>query len=454
MRSTLTAALWICGLVAIVCGAGQGASSIAPDVPTFSRDVAPVLYRNCTNCHRPGEIAPMSLLTYEDARPWAKSIGRQVSTSAMPPWHGESAHREFLNDRRLTDAEKETIVRWVNAGAPEGNRTELPPVPTYTDGWQIGQPDAVFAINEDYPVPAKGTIAYQYFEVPTTFADDRWIRGIEVRPGNRAVVHHVIVYARPLQPEPRPSPFKFAAGMDRPAGSTGGPTPQNEKQKPLGPNDRPAPKRLGSMIGAFAPGQTARVYQPGTAVRLPAGTTLVFQIHYTATGTATTDRTKIGFLLAKQAPGQEVRLTALSNGNFAIPPAAADYRVDAELTMVDDVVLWSILPHTHVRGKRWEYQLTYPDGRKETLLSVPKYDFNWQTEYAFKTPVFLPKGSTLHSTAWYDNSAGNRSNPDSTAEVLWGDQTWEEMQWTGLMYSVGAPTGTIAAGGRSAPASR
>jgi hypothetical protein len=449
-KMTLATALWTCGIVAMTSAAGQDVRSTP--APTFNKDVAPILYKNCTNCHRPGEIAPMPLLTYQDARPWAKSIGRQVSLGAMPPWHGESQHHDFLNDRRLSEAEKATLVGWANGGAPEGDRADLTPAPSYTEGWQIGQPDAVFAINEDYPVRADGTIAYQYFEVPTNIDEDRFIEAIEARPGNRAVVHHVIVYARPQQPEPRPSPFKFAAGMDRPAGSTGAATPPPEKQKPLGPDARPAPRRLGAMIGAFAPGQMARVYQPGTALRLTAGTTLVFQIHYTANGTATTDRTKIGLRFAKQPPGSEVRTAALSNGNFAIPPGAADYRVDAQMTLVDDVVLWSVLPHTHVRGSRWEYEITYPDGRTETLLSVPRYDFNWQTEYVFKTPVSLPKGTTVRSSAWYDNSPRNRSNPDPTAEVHWGDQTWEEMQWTALIYTVGAPAATSAdgasAGGR------
>jgi hypothetical protein len=287
-------------------------------------------------------------------------------------------------------------------------------------------------MNEDYPIPASGTIEYKYFEVPTNFTEDKYIQSMEVRAGNRAVVHHVIVFARPPQPEQRTAVFKFADGMGIPK--------KSETDKPA--NDRPAPQRMGASIGGFAPGQFGRVYQAGTAVRLPAGSVLVFQVHYTANGTATTDRTTIGLKFAKEKPKDEVRMAALINGAFTIPPGAGNHRVDAELTLVQDVTLWSMLPHTHVRGKRWEYQVTYPDGRTETMLSVPKYDFNWQTDYIFREPLKLPKGTKIHATAWYDNSPNNRSNPDPSSEVKWGDQTWEEMMFTALNYTVNAPDPT------------
>ncbi len=427
MKSFVTVAgLWMFALAAIGHGAAQDGPRAAADAPTFSKDVAPVFYKNCANCHRPGEIAPMSLLTYKDARPWAKAIREKVATGAMPPWHADPAHGQFLNDRRLTDAEKETISKWVSAGAPEGNPLELPPPPHYADGWMMGEPDVVLGMNEDYPVPSGGTVEYKYFEVPTNFTEDTFIQAMEVRPGNRAVVHHVIVYARPPQPEPRPAVFKFAEGMELPK--------KGDAEKPA--NDRPAPKRLGASAGGFAPGQFIRVFQPGTAVRVTAGSVLVFQMHYTANGTATTDRTRIGLKLAKEKPKDEVRMSALINGAFTIPSGATDHRVDAELTIVQDLTLWSMLPHTHVRGKRWEYSLTYPDGRTETILSVPKYDFNWQTDYIFKEPLKLPKGTKIHATAWYDNSKNNASNPDSSVDVRWGDQTWEEMMFTALDYTV------------------
>lgn len=440
-----------------------GAQAPAPTdtmPPTYSRDVAPIFFKNCTNCHRPGEIAPMSLLTYAEARPWAKAIAARVSRGTMPPWHADPNHGEFLNDRRLSAADKATILTWVSAGAPEGDPRDLPPAPTYSSGWTIGEPDAVFTMQEDYPIPAEGTIAYQYLQVPTNLSEDKWVQAMEVKPGNPAVVHHVIVFAVPpasaprpaatvatvagaeAQPRPRPTPlFTFQEGsQDIPAGQTGGPKLPPDQQPPLGPNDRPAPKRMGPAIGGFTPGQMIRVYQEGSAIKLPAGSLLVFQMHYTATGTATTDRTRIGVRFAKSRPQHELRFTNLVNGSLHIPAGAADYRLETEMTVNRDVTLWSMLPHTHVRGKRWEYQVTYPDGRTETVLAVPKYDFNWQTDYVFKEPLKLPKGAKLHATAWYDNSKNNPSNPDSTKDVWWGDQTWDEMMFTGLTYSVDTPT--------------
>jgi hypothetical protein len=230
--------------------------------------------------------------------------------------------------------------------------------------------------------------------------------------------------------------------MDIPAGQTGGPQLPPDQRRAIGPNDRPAPRRLGASLGGYVPGTSSRTYPRGTAVRIPAGSTLIFQMHYTTIGKPTTDRTSIGLVLASAPPQVELRSTALINGSLEIPAGAADHRVDAEMTINRDVTLWSMLPHTHVRGKRWVYDVTYPDGRKEVILSVPKYDFDWQTDYMFKRPLKLPTGTKLHATAWYDNSPGNRSNPDPTSKVWWGDQTWEEMMFTGLLYSVdstGAP---------------
>jgi len=418
-------------------------AALRADGPTFSRDVAPILYQSCTSCHRPGEIGPMPLLTYKDVRPWARAIRDRVAAGTMPPRHADPAHGEFANDRRLSDRDRNTIVEWVNAGSPEGDPSALPPAPTYADGWQIGQPDAVFTMAEDYAIPAGGTVEYKYFQIQTNFTEDKWIRAVESRPGNRAVVHHVIVFARDPKPAPKatasaqagpkPAPtFMFAEGMDEPENADA----EAKKKAPL--NDRPAPKQLGAYLGGFAPGQSVRVYAPGTAVRLPAGAVLTLQMHYTTSGTATTDRTKIGVLFASEPPAREVKITALVNQNFTIPAGAASHRVDADVTLTRDVTVWSMLPHTHVRGRRWEYQATYPDGRSETILAVPKYDFNWQTEYVFKEPLKLPKGTKIHSSAWYDNSANNKSNPDPAADVHWGDQTWEEMQFTAIAYTVDA----------------
>ena len=459
-RTTVAAAA-LCALVgAATARVGAQASAAKAAAPTFSRDVAPIFYKSCTNCHRPGEIAPMSLLSYQDARPWAKSIATNVTKGAMPPWHADPSHGEFLNDRRLSDADRDTIVKWATAGAPEGDPKDLPERPTYANEWMIGQPDAVFSMQEDYPVPADGTVAYQYFTIPTNTTEDKWIQAMEVRAGDPKVVHHVIVYAatpppaQPAQPPatppagaqatPRPTPlFTFAEGTTNiPAGQTGGPPLPPEQRKAPSPSDRPAPRRMGPAIGGFAPGQFMRVYQEGSAMKLPAGATLIFQMHYTPTGKPTTDRTRIGVKFAKSRPQTEVRFASLVNGGLHIPPGAADHRVDAEMTVGQDITLWSMIPHTHVRGKRWIYDVTYPDGRKDTILSVPKYDFNWQTDYVFKQPLKLAKGTTLHATAWYDNSTANKANPDPAKDVWWGDQTWEEMMYTGFTFSIDAQQST------------
>jgi hypothetical protein len=465
MKNYAFAAAMALSLAGLAAGARVGAQAPARSgsIPTFNTEVAPILYKNCTSCHRPGEIGPMSLLTYTEARPWAKSIGNQVARGVMPPWHADPSHGEFLNDRRLSAADKDVIAKWVGAGAPEGDPKDAPTPPLYASGWNIGQPDAVFTMQEDYPVPAEGTVAYKYFEIPTNLTEDRWVTAVEVKAGDPSLVHHVIVYARVppstqpaaaaapaaapapgATPAPRPLPlFQFPAGStDVPAGSTGGPALSAEQQVP---NDRPAPRRLGTTIGGFAPGQNARVYQDGTAMKLPAGATLIFQIHYTANGKPSTDRTRIAVVYAKEKPKTEVRFAALIKGTLHIPAGDSNHVEETEMTINRDVTMWSMLPHTHVRGKRWAYEAIYPDGRKETILAVPNYDFNWQTDYVFKQPLKLPKGTKIHATAWYDNSKGNKSNPDPSKDVWWGDQTWDEMMFTGLTFSVDptAPTPTV-----------
>jgi hypothetical protein len=419
--------------------------------PTFNRDVAPVLFAQCTTCHRPGEVAPMSLLTYKDARPWARAIATQVKNGTMPPWHADPAVGHFSNARRLTEAQKTTIAQWVEAGAPEGDAKDLPPSPRYAAGWNIGQPDAVLEMQEDYPIPPEGEIPYVYFEVPANYDEDRWVKAWEVRPGNPAVVHHVIVYLRPPPAPPaepgapaRPRPrgtVTFAEGMEIPAGQTGGPALPEGQRKPVLANARPRPRGTSGSLGGFVPGNGTRVYPDGTAMRLPKGTSLVFQMHYTTIGKATTDRTRMGLVFAKEPPRMALGGTALVNGALHIPAGAANHRVDAEMTLNRDLLLFSMTPHTHVRGVRWHYDVVYPDGRREPLLSVPNYDFEWQHEYEFATPLELPAGTTIKASAWYDNSPTNKSNPDATTDVWWGDQTWEEMMFTSFTWHVRpAPT--------------
>ena len=426
MRTIALASLTLAG--ALFAAAAPRADGPAT-VPTFAKDVAPILYKNCTHCHRDGEIAPMSLLTYEDARPYAKAIIDEVGDGNMPPWHADPKVGHFKNDRRLSDTDRATLLAWAKNGAPKGNPADLPPAPTYVEGWQIGQPDVVLQMPLEYKVPEKGQIEYEYFEIPTNFAEDKWIQAIEVRAGNRAVVHHVIVYTRSPQPERRPAGIRFAEGMEPPSEDPAAP-----KVKGIGLF--PRPQRTGAMIGGFAPGTSAMQYEPGSALLIRAGSTIVLQMHYTANGQGATDRTRVGMMFARQPPARELRYGTLVNGAFTIPAGAENHEVTAEMTTTADITVRQILPHTHLRGKDWHYTATYPDGRTEPILSVPKYDFNWQTDYVFAEPLKLPKGTKIRAVAHYDNSPANKSNPNARADVRWGDQTWEEMMFTSFVYSI------------------
>ena len=424
MQNTIRAGLTLGSLVLAATAAvmaGQAGPAVSTAAPTFSKDVAPIVFKNCAGCHRPGESAPMSLLTYADARPWARAMSRRVAEGSMPPWHADAESGTFENERRLTADEKAVMTRWADAGAPEGDPKDLPAAPTFADGWSIGTPDAVFQMAEDYAVPASGTIQYQYFTIPTNFTETKWVQAIEVRPGNRALVHHVLVY----YPAPASTDNALSRVLDTGLGGRGG----------AAGGGRGGPGNVRRLIATYAPGTAPQVFRPGTAMRLPPGGTLMLQMHYTSNGTAGTDRSKVGIIFAKEPPTAEIEASQFINTLFTIPAGAADHRVDASVGFAQDAVLWGIFPHTHVRGKRWSYTLALPDGTMKPLLSVPKYDFNWQTYYMFKEPLEIPKGSRILSSAWYDNSPANRSNPDPTKAVRWGDQTWEEMQYTGLLYS-------------------
>ena len=307
---------------------------------------------------------------------------------------------------------------------------------------RLEEPDAVVRMPVAYEVPAQGEVPYQYFEVPTNFTEDKWVQAFEIRPGERSVVHHVLVYARPPQLTRRPPVFR----PQNPPGPLS-PTEERElaeaKKNPEQPN--PAARR-GPLIAQIAPGVSSAVYPAGTAMLVPAGSVLTFQVHYTTNGNLAKDQTSIGFQFAKQPPTIEVRAGAMINRRFMIPAGVADHPVESGLEFLEDVTLYSLGPHTHLRGRSWEYRLTYPDGRTDVLLAVPNYDFNWQTGYVFATPLRVPKGSVLKAVAHYDNSKTNKSNPDPTQDVYWGDQTWEEMQYTGLLYSVDKDRVTTSAG--------
>lgn len=395
------------------------------DAPTYSKHVAPILYKSCTSCHRTGGIGPMSLMTYKDAYAAAADIADAIGTGYMPPWHADAPHGTFSNERHLTEAEKKTIAGWLQAGAPEGDVKDLPPAPVYATEWSIGKPDVILEMPESFHVPAKGTIEYQYIEIPTNFTEDKWVQAIEILPSAREVVHHVIVYARPPAPAPgtprQPSILVY----------------REDHQEPPPPPDPNRPRRrTGPMIAGLVPGTDGQVFPAGTALKVAAGSVLTLQMHYTAHGHEMKDKSRVGFVFAKEPPAEELLATAFSNGAFVLPAGSPNTAVPSEVGFKESAKIWGILPHTHLRGKKWAYRLVHPDGRIEPILSVPNYDFNWQTYYMFAKPLVIPAGAKIEATAWYDNSAANPANPDPKVDVRWGDQTWEEMQFSAFLYTI------------------
>ena len=428
----------IVGAAPLLLTAGLGgavAGEAEAETPTFAADVAPILYENCVTCHRVGEMAPMSLVTYAETRPWSRSIKNKVLSGEMPPWHADPSVGEFRNERRLTDAERDTIVQWVDGGAPSGDLATLPAPPTFVAGWQVGTPDAVFEMAEAFDVPAEGEVEYQNFVVPTNFTEDKWVRAIEVRAGVPAVVHHILVFAR-SPGAAQPQPFRFVP-LTEPA--VAAENARAERAKARGEALRPLAGAPGPLVGLMAPGTNPMVLEPGSAMRVEKGTQLILSIHYTPSGEAASDQSRLGMIFADAPPAKEVRAGQIMNPYFEIPAGEANLQVDTQIEFTEDVEIDGLVPHTHLRGKRWEYHLIYPDGRRQHVLSVPSYDFNWQTLYEFVEPLSAPKGTRLEASAWYDNSAANKANPDPTVAVRWGEQTREEMQYTAITYRVVEP---------------
>ncbi len=421
----------------------QPRGSASPADPTFADDVAPIFYKNCAACHHPGGMGPFSLLNYDTAVAHIDEMRGAVSEGDMPPWHAAGPHGVFTNDRRLSDADKATIVRWIDMGAKPGDLSHLPPTPDFPSSWAMGEPDAVIAMPDSFTVPAEGKVDYQYFQVPTNFTEDKWVQAIEVKPTAREVVHHVLVYAYTPPVRSVSAAGAGAAPEPRPAGAAA-PQPvliRNREQSRTPPDDarddsaHAPPRMIGAVIGVYTPGTNGIVFPAGTALRVRPGTILTFQMHYTAHGHAMTDRTAIGFHFAKEPPQQEVYVAAFINGSFTLPAGAKDVAVPSELGVGQPIKIWGIMPHTHLRGVKWQYTLVKADSSREVVLDVPHYDFNWQTYYMYATPLDVEPGSKLEAMAWYDNSVTNKHNPDPTADVHWGDQTWNEMQYTSIIYS-------------------
>ena len=384
-------------LAALLLTLAAGAAR-ADEGPTYHRDVAPIVQERCQECHRPGAIGPFALQTVDDAVDWAPMIEEVVRLRRMPPWHAEPGVGEFLNERRLPDAERQTILDWIAADCPPGDPADAPAPVTWPDpkGWRIGEPDAVLAMPEAFRVPAHGVLEYQYVQVPTDFGEDKWVRAMEVQVGAPQVVHHVLVFV-------------------------------------IYPERSQSPRVRGGLEGFFAsalPGDAVRAFPDGAAKLLPRGSTLVFQLHYTPDGEREhLDLTRLGlrFAEADEPVTRRVRTVALYSTRFAIPPGAKGHEVRARYRFTEDALLVGLLPHMHLRGESFRYLLRTPDGEAAPLLSVPRWDFNWQNLYRMKRPIFVPKGSVALGVATFDNSADNPANPDPTTTVRFGEQTSDEM---------------------------
>lgn len=426
----------------------------------FSRDVAPILYEHCATCHLPDDIAPFSVLDYEDVAPYKDAIRQKVAAREMPPWHADPHYGDFANVARLSQSEIDTIVNWVAQGGKEGDPKDLPELPKKITGLQIGKPDYVLKMTQPYTVQAHSPDAYVYVTFPTQFKEDKWVQAAEIVPGNKRIVHHVIAHVLPPeaktgtakrlggefpQADTEPSSLFYKEGslsrmkMDAPVIDDGASAANGGSlfKRQTG-DDGGAGYSI--LLASYAPGKGPDVYPEGTAKRIPAGSTVVLQIHYSsfhgAIDTPQKDQTIVGIVFAKSPPLKRAITSTVPNHYFKIPPGEANHRVTAAYTFDRDVELISYMPHMHLRGKDMKYEAVYPGGRRETLLWVPRFQFNWQTVYRLKNPVALPRGTKIIVTAHFDNSAKNRHNPDPTKAVRWGDPTYDEMMIGWIEYTV------------------
>ena len=374
------------------CIIGRIKTTVGNGQVTFANQISRILQTNCVPCHRPGEIAPFSLTDYEEVSGWADMIGEVIREQRMPPWHANPAHGEFKNDARLTDADKQLIYQWIADGAPLGDIAQLPAPLERSDGWQIGQPDLIVSTSQrPFPIPASGVMPYKYFVVDPGFKEDKWVQAAECRAGNRSVVHHIIVGIRGRRES-------LHSGIES------------------------------EWVTATAPGAPPLQLPEGHAKLIPAGSQLVFQMHYTPNGTATEDISQVGFIFTEPESVKNVVGTQkIYNRRFRIPPRAENHEVRASMNVDKDLVILSLFPHMHLRGKSFRYVAHWPNGREETLLDIPRYDFNWQNGYDFAEPLHVPSGTRLECIAHFDNSENNFANPDPESAVRWGDQTFEEM---------------------------
>jgi hypothetical protein len=424
----------------------------APAPVTFSRDVAPIFYRKCTGCHHANDVAPMSLVDYNSARPWAAAIKEAVQLKRMPPWFADPQTGPFSNDPSLTDAERRTIVQWVEQGAREGDRRDLPKAPVYAEGWRIGKPDAVFDIGEDHVLKGNPADEYVSFTVPTNFAEGHWVQAIEIRPGNRKAVHHAHVVAidtsgqRVNGPKPAAKAASFNdhtfVGEDRLRHLKPDSPVVDDACGYTGPEIAGLKKAAPGALVSYLPGMPPDVYPAGSAKWIPAGARLRFTIHYhsgkRSYGAPVTDRTSVGMIFASAAPAHPMHRMDVDNNFFAIPAGDANHEVRQCATFDADSLLLTFTPHMHLRGKDARFEIQRPGEQPQTLLRVPRYDFNWQLKYREKEPVFVPKGTRLIITFHYDNSVNNAANPAPGAIVRWGEPSAEEMM-SGWIDYIDAP---------------
>jgi hypothetical protein len=476
--------LWVSSVGVIVAialiGVGDVRAGEAEGVPTFTKDVAPILFNNCVICHREGEIAPMSLVSYEETRPWSRAIKDKVVTREMPPWYADRRFGEFRNERGLTQAEIEVVVAWVDGGAPRGSEADLPAVPIFSSGWQHPtgvDPDVVLNLPVDLQLPDAGEIPTFGLWQTSPFEEDRFLEAIEMRPGNRAVLHHAGLYSRDV-----PAGTEVGAGEAWAGGphiETGALVPLHEGVEfddSVDPEELEAERQL--SIGAirdaeaddifavdgtdkmvsYVPGRGFEQFWPGVGKRIRADRHLRWSMHYQSTGKPETDRSQIGLWLQKVQATHEVltrrvgqthvvesmELVAMPTGDGrgsraripVIPPHADDWAITGITAFRDDVTLYAMSPHMHLRGKDATYIVTYPDGREEIILSVPTYDFNWQLHYELAAPLKIPAGSTIKTVGHFDNSLANRYNPAPDREVYWAEQSWDEMYNGFMEYSI------------------
>jgi hypothetical protein len=439
----MTARVWLVGLLA-------GAGGMAADVsPTFHKDVLPILQKHCQGCHRPGNIAPMSFLTYQSTRPWAKAMKSAVLSRKMPPWFADAKVGHFANDPSLKPGELEAIAKWADNGAPAGDEKDAPaPIQWAANGWTT-PPDLVLK-GVPYTVPARpknDVIEWMTLVTPTGFAKDTWITSVEIKPSELAVTHHICVSFVPHRPNVVYNTFLW---VDKQRDDTGIEVSPAERKPTLPTADGrgvqvargAAPPRvsasgdatrasLGLGFTCYVPGRALSDFRPyQSALLIPAGYDLSWTIHYTPNGTELTDRPEIGLTVAKTEP-QRMLIEAFGGtdpSKFAIPPNDANYGpAPSETTFLVDAELVWMSPHMHLRGKDMTYKLIFPDGKEQVVLNVPRYDFNWQLGYSLEKPIQVPKGSRLIVTGHYDNSVNNKFNPDPNRTVYMGDMTWEEM---------------------------